>query len=275
MANFNFDTLIIDRALRGSLYDKTTGSCIFTIDQIMNPQLSCTAEQVFVTNALGIKIATFDRSKGAKFTAENAQLNLGLMSAQQGKSKTIASVGTPILMEKTQIVTVGGTTAVPGTTVVLDQIPAGTVGAEIPFIYRLNSDLSVAQSYAQDTTAAATKHSLVASTKTLTFPIPEGADALVPTDQFMVSYKYSATEAVKFENNTNLDSMGGIFKLEVLFADWENVATKYYGFVVFPSIRLDPNFDFKFSHDATHSFGFECQQDNVSVDKNLYYFLIA
>lgn len=275
MINFNYDTLIIDRALRGTLYGKTTGSAIFTIDQIMNPQLSVTVEQVFVTNALGIKIATFDRSKGAKFTAENSQINLGLMAAQSGKLKTNATVGAPIPMEKTEIVTVGGTTGVPGTTVTLQNVPLGTAGSEIPYIYRLNSDNSISTPYAIDITASATKFSLVSATKVLTFPTPTAGDVLLPTDRFMVNYTYSATAAIKIENSTTTNSMGGIFKLEVMFADWADVSTKYYGFVVFPSVRLDPNFDIKFANDSTHAFGFECLQDNISIDKNLYYFLVA
>ena len=38
---FNVENLIINRILRGTLFDKATGEVIFSIDQISDPSLEC------------------------------------------------------------------------------------------------------------------------------------------------------------------------------------------------------------------------------------------
>jgi len=111
---FAYDTLVIDRCDRGTLFDKTTGEVIFTARDIMNPALEVGGSQVFVTNSIGSRIATFDREKTAKFSAENSQINLGILAAQMGELKTLATEAATILAPKMEIITVGYST---GTTV--------------------------------------------------------------------------------------------------------------------------------------------------------------
>lgn len=265
---FNYDTLIIDRVIQGTMFDKSTGEVIFTADQIMNPSLEVAGTQVFVTNGIGSRIATFDREKTSKFTAENAQINLGIMAAQMGQLKTLASVAAPIIAPKFDMVTVGYSS---GTTINLTFDLTKTPSTAPTYIYRLNADRSIADTFTKDTAAAATKFSISGSTITLPVaPTP----AIAATDVFAVWYNYSATTAVKIVNSGDLTAMGGTFDLCVYFIDYCNPNTKYYGHIIFPSIKLDPAFTINFTTDGTHSFSFESMLDNCSADREMFHFII-
>lgn len=271
---FNWDTLIIDHIASGTLTDKSTGEVIFTANQITNPVIEIGGEQVFVTNALGSRIATFDRQKTTRFSAENSQINLGIFAAQMGKTKEIASMAKPITSPMIEILTVGETGGTPKTTLVLKNVPTGTAGAEISYIYRINSDSSIADTFTLDDTADATHYTLAAASKTITLPVIVGEGAIKATDRFFVKYQYSATSAVKITNSAENFAMGGVFTLMTVFADYCNPNTKYYGYIVFPSVKLDPSSQITLSNEATHAFAFEAMLDNCSNDKEMFSFII-
>jgi len=273
---FNYDTLIVDRPLRFTLFDKTSGLLKFTADQIMEPSLNVAGTQVFVTNGIGSRIATFDREKTAKFTARNSQISLGLFAAQTGKTKQLASVANPIIVPKCEILTVGfsaGTTV--NTTLTLSEVPVGTAGSEIAYIYRLNRDQSVAETFTVDDVASATTFTVTAASKLVTLPTIAGDGAIAETDQFAIYYNYSATSGVRIDNDGDKFATGGKGDLEVIFADYIDPNIKYYGHVIFPSIKMDPNFDIAFTTEGNHAFGFESMIDNGSTDKNMFHFIIA
>ena len=87
----NIENLLINRVVRGTLFNRLTNEVIFSLDEISNPTLECGGEQVYATDALGQNIAAFDRSKTASFSGENAMFNFGLMAAQFGSDKETAS----------------------------------------------------------------------------------------------------------------------------------------------------------------------------------------
>lgn len=263
-----YDTLIIDRPSRFTLFDKTTKGVIFTADQIMDPSLEIGGVQTFVTNSIGQRIATFDREKTAKFSANNSQINLSIMAAQMGQLKTLATVEAPIIAPKFEMFTVGfssGSTV--NLTLTLDETPS----TALTYIYRLNPDRSIADTFTVDTAAAATKFSI--SSKVITLPVTPDP-VIAATDVFAVWYDYSASSAVKIVNSADLTAMGGIGDLEILFADFCNPNTKYFGHIIFPSIKLDPNFTIGLTTEGNHPFAFESMLDNCSTDKEMFHFII-
>lgn len=265
---FNYETLLIDRPIRGTLFDKTTKDVIFTADQIMNPSLEVGGTQVFITNGIGSRLAILDREKTSKFSAENSQINLGIFSAQAGQAKTLATDSVPIIAPKFEMITVGYSS---GTTVNLTITLEETPSTALTTIYRLNPDRSISDKFTVDTTAAATKFSITG--KIITLPVTP-TPVIKNTDQFAIWYDYSATTAVEITNSGDNTSMGGIFDLEVLFLDYCDPNTKYYGHIIFPSVKLDPSFTINFTTEGTHPFSFEAMLDNCSTDKKMFQFII-
>lgn len=265
----SLDTLVIDRTIRGTLFDKTTKDVLFTINQIVDPSLEVSGEKVFATDATGVKIATFSRSKNATFSASNTQINLGLLASQFGKAKEVADVGSEILSPKFEMIEVGGA---PNTSIQLEKVPVGAENAEIPYIHVLNQDKSLGTKFTVGATASETEFAIDAATKTITLPTGAGITA---TDTIAVWYEYEASSAVKIENNADETPMGGQFKLEVLFADLCDPNIKYHGYVVFPSVKMNSDFSLNFTTEGNHAFGFEAMVDYCSNNKNLFYILLS
>jgi hypothetical protein len=265
------DTLVIDRALRGTLFDSTTGGVIFSVSQIEDPALEIAGEQVFATDAVGAHIATFDRSKTATFTATNSQMSLGLMAAQFGSTKTVASASAKIVAPKFEMITVGATEGAANTSITLAETPYGTTGSEIPFIYRLNTDGSINTQFAIGTAASATEFKL--ATKTITLPTVS-SPAITATDVFAIWYDYEAEEAIKIENNAASSTLGGEFDLEVLFVEICNPSVKYYGHVIFPSVKMNPAFTLTFTNEGKHGFGFEAMPAYCSTERKLFHIIV-
>lgn len=267
------ENLLVDRHIRGILQSKSTGEVLCMVDQIESPSFECSGEQVSPVDSLGVKVATFNRSKGVKFSAENSRINTSLLSAQFGSTKETASESAPIISPWTEVITVGfstGTTA--NTTVTLEHTAVGTAGAEIGFIYKLNSDGSFSGTkYAQAAAASATEFAYAADTITL----PTTTGALAGTDRFLVKYNYSAESGVRIANNASEFALGGLWDEEVLFADICDPTTKYHGHLVFGNVMLDPNVSINLGVEGKHPFGFESSADYCTAERNLCYWYIT
>ena len=94
---FDINNLVIDHILRGVMTSTADGSFMWSINQITEPSLSVTTETSEAVDALGSKIATFDRAKNAEFSANNSIFDLGLFAAQNGRDKEVASSTSKII----------------------------------------------------------------------------------------------------------------------------------------------------------------------------------
>lgn len=253
----NIDSLVINRAIRGTLFDKTNGDVIFTIDQIQDPSLECTGEQADVVDALGKKITSFDRSKEATLTGSNALINLGLAAAQFGSDKVIASADNKITVPRCEeLVASEGK-------VTLRDIPSG----DVTFIYSLNDDGSIKAKYEMAGTAAAGKFSIAG--KVITLP----TDAR--TGRFLVYYDYESDSAISFANSADAFAKGGRFVLEVLLADICDPNIEYYAYVVFGNAKMTNEVTIDFSNEAEHNFEIQAMQDYCTTDKKLFEIIVA
>lgn len=263
--NFNINDLIIDRPLRGTLFDKASGDVIFTIDQISDPSLECTTEAAEVRDAIGNLITEFERSKNASFTGSNALVNLGLMAAQFGSDKELASSDNKIVTPRYEMIELGATSGEVNTTITLNNEPT----EDLKYIYRLAPDKSIAEKYE------------VGATPTTNFSV-NGKVVTLPTspeftakDRFGVWYKYEADGSenlgsVKISNTAETFSKGGVFDLEVLFADVCNPNIKYHGHVVSQNAKMDGNVTIGLNNEAAHGFTVKIMQDYCETQRNLF-----
>lgn len=272
---FDVNSVVIDRAIRGTLFDKSTGEVIFTINNIKDPSLECSGETVFSTDAVGCKIASFDRSKDATLSGSNALIDFGLFAAQLGSDKTTATNTAKILVPKFEEVKVTKNDDNKNV-LALNKKPAGTAGAEVKFIYTVKQDRSLGNKYACGTDTA-TQFSVDADGKEIL--LPTGYDAETDGDTFYVWYDYEAdgatgNGAVEIINSAIAFAKGGRFDLEVIFCDICNPNLKYYGHVVFDNAKMDNSVSVNFNNEAEHGFSIQCNQDYCSAEKKLFRIVI-
>lgn len=256
----NIDNLVINRAIRGTLFDKATSEVLVSVDQITDASLECSGEQVFVNDSIGQKIAAFDRSKDATFTANNSVINFGLMAAQFGSEKTVATDEKKITVPCFELIEVEDATKV-----TLKYTPA----TDIKFIYATNPDKSRSARYPVATAASATEFAI--NGKEITLP----TDVFKVGDRVAVWYDRETSEAVQLKNTTVNYAKGGRFVLEVLVCDVCDTNTEYYAYIIFNNSKLDNNVTLNFSDEANHPFTINALQDYCSAENELFTIVVA
>lgn len=258
--SINIDNLIIDRALSGSMIDRTTGEALYSLNQIADPSLECTGEQVYVTDAVGVRVAAFDRSKEATLTGTNAFFNLGLAAAQLGSKKKSASAGNGIIVPVREALKTSA-----AHTVTLTSTPAENTTISVNLATR---DGGIIQTLTKADSVAAGKYSISGKVITMNDDVVEGQDVIV-------LYKKESENAIQIDNKANAFTKGGEFWLEVLFCDICDTNTKYHGFLVFPNGKMTNETTIDFNNEATHGFTIEAMQDYCDADKKLFYIVVS
>ena len=259
---FEINNFLIDRIRRGTMFSDTTVEALWSITQIKDATLNMSSETADATDAIGNVITQFDRSKNAEFSGENALWDLGLSAAQFGHEKKVANetdkIRTPAYE---QLVVSGGK-------IVLSHIPAGTTGAEIKYIYALNSDSTLGTKYTLGTTISDTEFTLDAATKTIN--VPTGV-----TGNIAVFYDYDAEEAIMLQNNASEFPKAGKFMLEVIGKDTCDKTATYVAYLVFPNAKLKTDMDLSFTTEGGHPFSMQMMQDYCDLEKRLFNIYIA
>lgn len=263
--HFNISSFVIDRAVRGTMFRKGTYELLWSLNQITDPSISMTSDSTDAVDAIGVPIMSFERAKTCEFSGSNALFDLGLLAAQSGTQKKVASA-----LETITVSTCETIDWVTGTGTVLNHIPVGTAGAEVPFIYGLNPDGTIGAKYVVGASAGAGVFSVNAQTKTVTPP----TDVTTPS-KALVFYDYVAdgtdglgavqatADAINFPD-------AGRFLLEVLGHDTCDITTKYYAYVDFPAAKLSSEFDLDLTTDGQHPFTLRCMQDYCDYEKKLF-----
>lgn len=257
---FNIDNLVINRALSGSMFNKSTGEAYYSLNQISEPSLEITGEQVYATDATGTKVAAFDRNKEATLSGSNAFVNLGLAAAQFGSDKKVASDSEKL------IVPVRETSVVTGGKITLSATP---VTGEIVSISVMTKDGGIASTLTQADAAAAGKFAITGAEVTVdTASVPDGTS-------LVALYKKESSAAVQIENRADCFAKGGEFWLEVLFVDPCDQNVEYHGYLVFPNAKMSNETTIDFNNEATHGFTIEAMQDYCDADKKLFYMVVS
>ena len=222
---FDLNNFVIDRVVRGIATDMKTGDVLFSINQITNPSLNCTAESTDAVDALNVPIATFYRAKTAEFSAENALFDMNLLATQSGTAKKVAKTDAKIDAPCFQTIDVTAATSY-----TLSHAPkAGTT----PKIYVLNGDGTLGEKVEIATTASARKVALTGTALTIVV----GDDGFKAGEQLFVMYEYEAdgTEkngAIEVANSATNFPVGCKFVMEILGADVCDQTNLIYAYLV-------------------------------------------
>lgn len=260
----NINNFVIERIRRGTMFSPATGEAQWTLTQIEEPSLSVTSEKAEKVDALGVKIMDFDRAKNAEFSGQNSLFDLGLLAAQSGREKEVASEGNTLLVPKWEEITLTKEQVEAGE-ITLGEVPAGVEGAEIPFIYTLNGDGSLKNKYAVGTEATAAAFALNAADKKLTLPT-----ALVADERLWIPYETNSGSAVVVSNTAVDFPTAGRFVMEVLGADVCDPSKKYYAYVEFPNAKLNADVDLDFTTEGKHPFTIQAMQQYCDAQKRLF-----
>ena len=244
----------------------TDGSVLWSVNQIEDPSLSITAENDEVVDALGARIASYDRAKNAEFSATNSLFDLGLLAAQMGTEKKIADADNKLVTPIFETIDVTKADVTAGT-VTIKYTP---VTGMIKEIYELKGDSSLGKKFlvaAADPEANEFKYDN--DTKTITLPTE-----ITEETQIFVMYEYETETAVSVVGTAKDFPKAGKFVMEVLGNDVCDQTTLYYAYVIFPNAKLDSNFDLNFTSDGKHPFSLFCQQNYCDRNKKLFEIII-
>lgn len=237
------------------------GSVMYSINQIEDPALNISAEETSAVDAIGSKIATYQRAKNAEFSGSNSLFDLGLLAAQMGGEKKVATSVAKIVVPCFETVDV----ARGETSAELSHTPAGTVKE----IYMLKGDSTLGTKYTVNASASATTFAISDTTITLPTNIARDADIRI-----FVMYDYESENAVSVAGTATEFPKAGKFVLEVLGNDVCDPTTLIYAYLVFPNAKLDSNVDITFTTEGKHPFKLNCQQNYCDKDKKLFEIII-
>ena len=260
----DINNFVIERVRRATMFSTSTGEAMWNINQVEEPSLNVTTEKAEAVDAMGVKIAEFDRAKTAEFSAQNSLFDLGLAAAQGGREKEIATETATLIVPKWEEIKVTQAMLDEGV-VTLQEVPAGVAGAEIPFIYTLNGDGSLKNKFAIGAEANATAFALTAADKKLT--LPTGLTAGV---RLWIPYEFAAASAVVVSNTAIDFPKAGKFVMEVLGSDVCDTSKKYYAYIEFPNAKLSGDVDFTFTTEGKHPFTIQAMQQYCDEEKRLF-----
>lgn len=262
MAVFDINNFAIDHVLRGLMVSQADGSVMWSINQIAEPSLNLTSETSEVTDVIGSTIATFNRAKKAEFTANNSLFDLGLLAAQGGTEKVVATAESKITAPVFETLTVPSTVTNP---VALKHTPLSTPAE----IYRLKGDGTLGEKLLYSATTGVGKFTYDESSHSITFPTGSVAGS-----QYFVVYDYETERAVSVSGDAINFPKAGKFIMEVLGTDVCDQSTLIHAYVIFPNAKLDANVDISFATDGNHPFTIQAQQAYCDKEKRLFQIVV-
>ena len=152
-------------------FDVTTGSYVFTLDELQNASIAQAQETTDITGKQGRVISTLKKNKTVTVSGTNGLVSGGLLETQTGG--TFANKTTEVLWADYLTVASGEATT--------SYKAIGTAGAEIEALYIKNSDGTLGTKLEQAAQAAAGKFAYAPATKKLTFhtDVAAGSEVIV------------------------------------------------------------------------------------------------
>jgi hypothetical protein len=248
--NINMNNFVIDRILRAVGKSKD-GDVLFAINQVTNPSLSVTSETSEAVDALGSRIAVFNRAKSCEFSAENALFDMALMAQQAGSKEGVVR---------------GEVKAVPA----FDPMDEGKlahtpINADAIKIYELNGDGSFGAEIKKSIDGGADGGYVLEG---INVTLPEGKNGIAV-------YEYDAEKAVSVVNSATEFPKACQLVLEVLGCDVCNQEELIYAYLIFPNFKISPDFDWSLATDGTHPFSGMAMQNYCDEKKELYKLVIV
>lgn len=263
----DFDKIIIDKIMMATATDRTTGELYFMCDQIKNGSIDNTGDKSMVTGMGGVNLAALKKNKATKVTWDNGYVISTGIATQAGTEVQEASVGGEFIVPSTEIITLTGTT-----NFTVAQIPVGSTGSEIKYIYKANADGTQGKKYSVAATASATEFSVAAATKTVTLPTTGFAIG----DRVIVIYNYKVAIGKKITNEGTSFAKDCKLVLDVLCRSACDTNVTLLTKFVFPYFSIDDNFKISVADTPeAHNFSGDVIQDACSSTKTLWDWFIV
>lgn len=252
------DKLLFKQALSAEMFSPSTGVLFWTLEDLKDVNITFSADSEEKTDATNAVVAKYYQAKTAQVTGNTSFFTASLIAAQFGTDKVEATAVNKIaapIREKIKIGYSAGTTV--NTTITLSQIPVGTAGSEIPFIYVIDKTGVMVAKYEVGTTASSTKFAIDATNKTIT--LPTDSTNIKGDSYVLVFYTYETATAYRIDNNAKNLPKSGTLWIECLFTDICDKNVEYHGWIVMNSAQLSPETeipldktgDFPFTIDST------------------------
>ena len=222
-------------------FDITTGSYMFTLDELQSASIAQSQESTEITGKAGRKLATLKRNKAVTISGSNGLVSGGLMAIQTGGS--FENKETEVLW--TDYLTVTSNQATTRWKAV------GTTGAEIEALYIRNVDGTLGETLEQAAEVAEGKFKYDPASKVIEFNASEVRDGT----EIVVYYKRKITADV-LENKS--DSFSGKCSLYIDALAEDKCANVYRIQFYVPKADFSGEFTFEMGDNQTvHSFDAE------------------
>ena len=241
------NNFLVNRVLSVTGID-SEDNVLYRLVQPQNISLSTSSETADVVDNMGSVIATFDRSKAAELSGENAIFDLSLLAVQHG-TKVDADVAEVPCFET---IVITDDHKANGVTLKHTPIDDATVK-----VYALNADSSLGEIMNVTVSAGA-------------FTLPSD----VAAEQILVSYDYKPTAASMVTVSADKFATAHKIVVEVLGCDVCNKEELIYAYLIFPSGKMSSDTELSFSTDLVHSFTVNAQVEYCSPDKKLFMLII-
>lgn len=239
------NNFLVNRVLSVTGMDKND-NILYRLVQPQNISLSTSSETADVVDNMGSVIATFDRSKSAELSGENAIFDLSLLAVQHGTEvqKTVDEVP---CFETIEVAKKSGEVSLAHTPI---------DDAAVKF-YALNGDSSLGE--AVEISVNAGKYTIPGS---------------VTAKQILAVYDYKPTAASMVTVSSDKFATSHKIVVEVLGCDVCNKEDLIYAYLIFPSGKMSSDTELSFSTDLVHSFTVTAQVEYCSPDKKLFMLII-
>lgn len=234
----NSNKYIVQNMERLSFFDLADGTCQFVVDDLQEATMTNEQETVYATGKNGVKIGSADRNKASRITATNGAIVDGVMAMQVGseviKGKTVVPKHFFML------------TTADGVSVDIKTKPIGTVGNEIPYIYKRNTDGTVGKPYPIAASASAEAFKYDPSAKKVTLP----TGVFSAGETVYMFYDIEVEDAKKISNDEDKFSATGMLIADCFAKD---ICTEksYYAKIVYPKAKASGNFELSFGNDPS------------------------
>lgn len=258
---FDINNFVIDRVLRGTMTSTHDGSLMYSINQIEEPSLNCSADEVTAVDALGSTIQTFQRAKNATFSGTNSLFDLGLLAIQMGSEKKVASTEKKIISPIFETIDIGN----PADDITLKKTPI----SPITEIFELRGDSTLGKKYTLGAAASAENFAYDEATNKISLPTGIAAGS-----QIFVMYEFESDAAVAVVNSAVNFPRAGKFIMEVLGCDVCDPTMLIYAYLIFPNAKLDNNVEINLTTDGKHPFSIKAQQAYCDKEKRLFSIIV-
>lgn len=241
------NSFLVNRVLSVTGMDKDD-NILYRLAQPQNISLSTSSETADVVDNMGSVLVTFDRSKSAELSGENAIFDLSLLAVQHGTEVQTTVDEVPCF--ETIVVNADNK----GKEYGLKHTPIDDATVKV---YALNGDSSLGEPITVTVDAGK-------------FTIPADTDA----NQIIAIYDYKPTTASMVTVSSDKFATSHKVVVEVLGCDVCNKEELIYCYLIFPSGKMSSDTELTFGTDLVHSFTVTAQVDYCSPDKKLFYIVI-